>query len=304
MTKKFIEGEIVNNWIVLREYGIKNRCTHYIVRCFCGEELIKNPTQINKTKECFRCTRKRQTEDGGTRRTHGACSSSSDLYKTYQARYYMMKRCQGKTVKDKKNYVDRGITVCKRWLDSFENFLQDMGKRPENTSLDRIDNNKGYYKENCRWAEIKDQNDNKRGCIYYSHNGKNLTIARWAEKWGITRSKATEWLKREGIDWVVTNIEKIKKCKTGMTNKDYIKIGLKERKGKGQRIHAASRNTEHPLHKMYKSWDYMKHKEPGLCTEWKDFMNFVNDMGIKPEGKRLLRRFKNEPFSLSNCYWG
>lgn len=304
MSKILLEGEVINNWVVVQKYGIKNRCMHYIVKCLCGEEMIKNAPQIRKNKQCYKCSRKQQTANGGTRRTHGACSSSSDLFKTYQARHYMIKRCRGKTVKDKKNYVDRGIKVCERWLESFENFLKDMGRKPDGFSLDRIDNDKGYFKENCRWTNIKQQNDNKRGCLYFSHQGETLTIARWAEKLGITRSKAYEWIKREGINWVVDNLDKIKKCKTGMTNEEYLSIGLNIRKGHGQRIHAASRNKDHPLHKMYKSWDYMKHKAPGRCARWTNFLNFVEDMGRKPDGKRLLRCSSEKTFSKKNCYWG
>lgn len=302
--KKFNRDEKVNNWTIIEEYGLKNRSLHYRIKCKCGAELIKNASQIYKNKECYVCSRKRQTAQGGTRRSHGACSNSSDLYKTYQARYYMIKRCQGKTFKDKKDYFDRGIKVCDRWIESFENFLFDMGKRPENTSLDRIDNDKGYFKENCRWVSTKEQNDNKRGCIYYIYKNEKLTIARWAEKWGITRSKATEWLKREGIDWVIENLEQIKKCKTGMKNSDYKKLGLNERKGAGNRIHASSRNTSHPLHTMYKSWDHMKYTTEGMCEEWRNFLKFIEDMGQKPIGKRLLRKIKNQPFSKENCYWG
>lgn len=304
MGKNFLEGEIINNWIVIKEFGLKNRRIHYEVACKCGDKSIKNATQIRNNKECYKCCRKRQTDNGGTRRTHGACSSKGDLYKTYMARQYMIQRCDGKTEKERRNYVDRGIKVCARWLESFENFYEDMGKRPENSSLDRIDNNKGYFKENCRWASSKEQNDNKRGCIYYTYENECLTVSRWAEKWGVTRSKASEWLRREGVEWVIKNLDKIKECSTGMSNKEYVKLGFEGRKGSGQRIHAASRNIEHPLHKMYKSWDYMKHHPSGICENWSDFMKFVEDMGQKPIGKRLLRKLTSQPFSKENCYWG
>ncbi len=300
-------GQLINDWTVIRLIGVIGRTRKYQVLCQCGNERVKNSTQIYKTKCCNECSRKKQTLQGGTRRTHGCCSIDSPYYKTYMAWHYMHRRCEGKTSKEKKNYVDRGITICERWhrnTGSFENFLLDMGKKPDNASLDRINNNKGYDPDNCRWGSIKDQNDNKRGCIYYSHNGKTLTIARWAERWGITRSKAAEWLKREDIDWVVRNLDKIRNCKTGMSNSDYVKLGLEGRKGSGQRKHQASRPF-HPLHTTYKSWDYMKHTAQGMCLHWReDFMNFIKDMGPKPIGLKLKRKFVNQEFCKENCYWG
>lgn len=73
----------------------------------------------------------------------------------------MVRRCVEPTNKDWKNYGGRGITIVKRWL-KFENFLADMGERPLARTLDRKNNDKGYYKRNCRWATLSQQNNNKR----------------------------------------------------------------------------------------------------------------------------------------------
>jgi len=73
----------------------------------------------------------------------------------------MVARCSNPRSKDWPNYGGRGITVCKRWL-TFENFLADMGERPEGLSIDRIDNERGYEAGNCRWASRSEQGQNRR----------------------------------------------------------------------------------------------------------------------------------------------
>lgn len=72
-----------------------------------------------------------------------------DTYFTYSNMKY---RTSGKFRSKKMLLAYSGVTVCKRWLDSFDNFVEDMGYKPDGLELDRIDNSKGYYKENCRWV--------------------------------------------------------------------------------------------------------------------------------------------------------
>jgi hypothetical protein len=81
---------------------------------------------------------------------------------TYNSWGCMIQRCYNVKYTDYHNYGGRGITVCDSWKESFLNFFNDMGERPIGTSLDRIDNNKGYSKDNCKWASRKEQARNMR----------------------------------------------------------------------------------------------------------------------------------------------
>ena len=81
--------------------------------------------------------------------------------KEYAAWQNMRGRCLNPKLKCWKNYGGRGITICKEW-DSFAVFLRDMGEAPKGYSLDRIDNDKGYYAANCWWATKSQQESNKR----------------------------------------------------------------------------------------------------------------------------------------------
>ena len=102
----------------------------------------------------------------------------------YRSWAHMKSRCNNKNTPDYINYGGRGIGYSERW-DQFALFFEDMGFRPSSDhSLDRIDNSKGYSKENCRWATSKEQNNNRRNVVL--HKGKTLT--EWASVLGIKRS--------------------------------------------------------------------------------------------------------------------
>lgn len=103
-------------------------------------------------------------------------------YRIWEA---MKKRCRNSNDKRWNSYGGRGIRVCDRW-EFFENFIADMGWRPEKGySLDRIDNDGDYTPENCRWATIYEQNNNRTNNIRIEHEGRTLTLTQWANLYGV-----------------------------------------------------------------------------------------------------------------------
>ena len=96
---------------------------------------------------------------------HGACETTE-----YNSWFAMRQRCLRKSHPFYKNYGGRGITICERWLDSFIDFLEDMGKKPSlDYSIERMDNNGNYEPANCKWATTKEQSSNKRPKTLTTH---------------------------------------------------------------------------------------------------------------------------------------
>jgi len=96
----------------------------------------------------------------------------------------MRSRCLNANHKAYANYGGRGITVCDQWA-LFENFMADMGQRPDGGMIDRVDNNGSYGPENCRWSTRKEQNSNRRNCIYVYHGTDRVTLREYCRRQGI-----------------------------------------------------------------------------------------------------------------------
>lgn len=125
---------------------------------------------------------------------------SGPTYRTCPVEYRvwagMKVRCANPKSQDWHRYGGRGIAVCDRWRDSFENFYADMGPRPSSKhSIDRIDSDGNYEPANCRWATSKEQANNwKTRNRRITHNGETLSIPEWAERLGITRESLRDRL--------------------------------------------------------------------------------------------------------------
>lgn len=115
---------------------------------------------------------------------------------TYSSWSRMKDRCSNHENKD---YGGRGIKICEEWINSFDAFLRDMGKRPYGHSIDRIDVNGDYCKENCRWSIPKVQCRNRTNNVYVLYEGREITVAEFAEIHSMSWSGAEKKSKRLGI---------------------------------------------------------------------------------------------------------
>lgn len=148
-------------------------------KCDCGitKDYDAQSVLHNITKSCGCYSRENASKRMKTfTKTHGYYGIPE--YNVWRS---MKKRCFLKTHKSYKDYGNRGITVCDEWINDFGKFLEDVGFRPNKSmSLDRINNNNGYSKENCRWATTKQQMQNQRSTIFAEYNNKKECLSELA----------------------------------------------------------------------------------------------------------------------------
>jgi hypothetical protein len=171
-----------------------NKSRNSIWECFCECGNIKQALSQNlkrgKTKSCG-CYQAECRSSNNLK--HGLTDSPTN--RTWLS---MIQRCNNPQFTSYNNYGGRGITVCDEWMD-FEKFVEDMGIRPDGKTLDRIDNSKGYTRENCKWSTIFEQASNKRNNNFITYNGKKQTLSQWAQETGF--SVSTLWARINQLGW-------------------------------------------------------------------------------------------------------
>ena len=163
----------------------------WICVCDCGNShrVAAQVLSMGRSSSCGCLATETRTKHGGAKR--------KVKLREYKAWSEMKKRCNGKGgVRNARFYLTKGITVCARWSDSFQNFLADMGPCPDEMTLDRVDPTKGYFPENCRWANWETQHNNTRRNKFLSFGGETLTYAQWERKLGMSQNSIRKRVRR------------------------------------------------------------------------------------------------------------
>lgn len=158
--------------------------SRWLCRCDCKdrkEKIISGYNLTHLITQSCGCLRIEQLVERSSKHGH---SQRGKVTRTYTSWCQMLNRCSNPNREDYHYYGGRGITVRNRWM-KFENFLEDMGECHEGYSINRIDNNKGYCKENCHWATWEEQARNKQNNLYVIHNGRTQLLIEWSNESGI-----------------------------------------------------------------------------------------------------------------------
>ncbi len=166
-----------------------------VCKCDCGGEKTCQYVSLQKgiTKSCG-CYHSERVI--ATHRIHGHSFIDGKHSPTYRVWHGMEQRCRNPNSKHYDCYGGRGITLCDEWKE-FKNFLRDMGEKPEGLSIERIDNSKGYCKENCCWATRTQQARNTRRNKFLTFNGQTKCLSEWASEIGIHRN-GLGWRLKQG----------------------------------------------------------------------------------------------------------
>jgi len=212
---------------IVREKG---KYPMVVCMCSCGNVKTLRLEDVTRggTKSCGCLASEMATQKGIASTKHGYARHFKHRNSTWRAWESMRGRCNNSKAQYFKHYGGRGIKVSEDW-DTFESFLRDMGERPPNKSLDRIDVNGNYEKSNCRWADAKTQARNRRNTQMVTFNGMSISVAELAEKANIPYGTMKSRICTRG--WTVEEAVRLQgRYKTFMFNGEELTISEIARK--------------------------------------------------------------------------
>ena len=173
----------------------------YLCKCSCGNTFTTTGQKLKTghTQSCGKCNHKRD---------HKIMNRKVDS-RIYSIWLDIKTRCCNINSKNYKNYGARGITVCDSWKNSFDNFYNDMYKSyqehvdkfgEKQTTIDRIDVNGNYELDNCRWATLKEQANNKTNTLFVTYNSVTKSVGEWADITGIPITKLRRRIFKDNWD--------------------------------------------------------------------------------------------------------
>lgn len=172
-------GEVYNRLTAVSFIGVVKSQARWLWQCSCGKQIeaAAGKVRYGSTKSCG-C----YSADIASNRLkkHGMFGTP-----TYDSWAGMIQRCYNTNNDRYSSYGGRGITVCDRWRDSFEAFMEDMGERPEGMTIDRENTNGNYEPSNCRWATAKTQAENRRTALFVILDGVEMNASVAAKKLGV-----------------------------------------------------------------------------------------------------------------------
>lgn len=177
-----ISGQKFGKLLVLEVHSTENT-TKWKCLCDCGNIAIVSGSKLKNghTSSCG-CLKK-----GKYSKYENLISK--DTYKRLQKEWYSMRNRCKEDYHCSNAYYEKGIKVCDEWKEqgNFIDWALNNGYSDE-LSLDRIENSKGYFPENCRWATMKTQQNNKTNNVLITYNGKTQTMSQWSDELGVKYS--------------------------------------------------------------------------------------------------------------------
>lgn len=193
-----LRGQKFGRLLITEFVGRIKGKTKWKAICDCGNETIVSTSDLrsNNTKSCGCYVLESRIKHGHSR--------NHKITPEYSVWISMKGRCYNKNEKEYKYYGGRGIIVCDRWLERFDNFFDDMGVRPSKKhSIDRINNDGNYEPSNCRWATTKEQSRNRSDNHYLSYGSVTMVLADWADLFRIDGRLLTYRVKKFSFDKIV-----------------------------------------------------------------------------------------------------